>query len=90
MASKHTDKKREDSSDVQLAQSKTKKKFPAQEARGRARQREFWKGMRLPRQLRAENLALHYRLLAEAQTEASPLRGQSVRVTELQLLGSYI
>ena len=27
--------------------------------------------MRLPRQLRAENLALHYRLL-EAQTEASP------------------
>ena len=28
--------------------------------------------MRLPRQLRAENLALHYRLLAEAQTEASP------------------
>ena len=28
--------------------------------------------MRLPRQLRAENLAVHYRLLAEAQTEASP------------------
>ena len=28
--------------------------------------------MRLPRQLRAENLALHYRLLAEAQTEANP------------------
>ena len=28
--------------------------------------------MRLPRQLRAENLALHYRLFAEAHAEASP------------------
>ena len=62
--------KREDSSDVQLAQPKPKKKSPAQVARDRARRREFWKRMRIPRQLRAENLALHYRLLA--QKEASP------------------
>ena len=66
-ASQHTDKKREDSSDVQLAQPKPKKKSPAQVARDPARRREFWKRMRLPRQLRAENLALHYQLLAEAQ-----------------------
>ena len=71
-ASQHTDKKREDSSDVQLAQPKPKKKSPAQVARDRARRREFWKRMQFPRQLRAENLALHDRLLAEAQTEASP------------------
>ena len=71
MASQHTDKKREDSSDVQLAQPKPKKKSPAQVARDRARRREFWKRMRIPRQLRAENLALHYRLLA--QKEASCL-----------------
>ena len=70
-ASQHTDKS-EHSSDVQLAQPKPKKKSPAQVARDRARRREFWKRMQLPRQLRAENLALHYRLLAEAQTEASP------------------
>ena len=70
VASQHTDKKREDSSDVQLAQQKPKKKSPAQVARDRARRREFWKRMRIPRQLRAENLALHYRLLA--QKEASP------------------
>ena len=53
-----------------LAQPKPKKKSPAQVARDRARRREFWKRMRIPRQLRAENLALHYRLLA--QKEASP------------------
>ena len=70
VASQHTDKKREDSSDVQLAQPKPKKKSPAQVTRDRARRREFWKPMRIPRQLRAENLALHYRLL-EAQKEAS-------------------
>ena len=71
VASQHTDKKREDSSDVQLAQPKPKKKSPAQVARDRARRRDFWKRMRKPRQLRAENLALHYRPL-EAQREASP------------------
>ena len=70
-ASQNTDKS-EHSSDVQLAQPKPKKKSPAQVARDRARRREFWKRMQFPRQLRAENLALHYRLLAEAQTEASP------------------
>ena len=70
VTSQHTDKKREDSSDVQLAQPKPKKKSQAQVARDRARRREFWKRMRIPRQLRAENLALHYRLLA--QKEASP------------------
>ena len=70
VASQHTDKKCEDSSDVQLAQPKLKKKSPAQVARDRARRREFWKRMRIPRQLRAENLALHYRILA--QKEASP------------------
>ena len=69
VASQHTDKKREDFSDVQLAQLKPKKS-PAQVARDRARRREFWKRMRIPRQLRAENLTLHYRLLA--QKEASP------------------
>ena len=70
MASQHTDKKRKDSPDVQLAQPKPKKKSPAQVARDRTRRKEFWKRMLLPRQLRAENLTLHYRLL-EAQTEAS-------------------
>ena len=68
-ASQHTDKSKH-SSDVQLAQPKPKKKSPAQVARDRARRREFWKHMRIPRQLRAENLSLHYRLLA--QKEASP------------------
>ena len=71
VASQHTDKKREDSSDVQQAQPKPKKKSPARVARDRARRREFWKRMRLPRLLRAENLALHNRLL-EAQKEANP------------------
>ena len=64
VASQHTDKKRENSSYVEQAQPKPKTKSPAQVARDRVRQREFWKRMRLPRQLRAANLALHYRLLA--------------------------
>ena len=83
VASQHTDKKREDSSHVQLAQPKPKKKSPAQVARDRIRRREFWKRMRLPRQLRAENLALHYRLLA--QKEASP---QSSVVSQPELENS--
>ena len=83
VASQHTDKKREDSSDVQLAQPKPKKKSPAQVARDRARQREFWKRMRIPRQLRAENLALHYHLLA--QKEANP---QSSVVSQSELENS--
>ena len=80
VASQHTDKKLKDSPDVQLAQLKPKKKSSAQVARERARQKEFWKRMQLPRQLRAENLALHYRLL-EAQMEASP---QSSVVSQLE------
>ena len=71
VASQHTDKKRKDSSNVRLAQPKPKKKSPAQVARDCARRKEFWKRMQLPRELRAENLALHYQLL-EAQTVASP------------------
>ena len=71
VASQHTDKKHKDSSDVQLAKPKPKKKSTAQVARDPARRKEFWKHMQIPRQLRAKNLALHYRLL-EAQTEASP------------------
>ena len=71
VASQHKDKKHKDSSDVQLSQPKPKKKSPAQVARDRARRKEFWKHMQIPRQLRAENPALHYRLL-EAQREASP------------------
>ena len=71
MASQHNNKKCKESSDVQLAQPKPKKKSPAQVARDRARRKEFCKRIQLPRQLRAENLALHYRLL-ELQTEASP------------------
>ena len=95
VASQHMDKKHEDSSEVQLAQPKPKKKSPAQVARDRARRREFLKRMRIPRQLRDENLALHYRLsaLPTISTEGSQstvLRGQPVKVRELQLLGSYI
>ena len=71
VASQHTDRKCKGSSDVQLAQPKLKKKSPAQVARDRARRKEFWKRMRLPRQLRAENFALHY-IRLEAQKEASP------------------
>ena len=84
MARQHTDKKRKDSPDVQLAQPKSKKKSPAQVARGHARRKEFWKRRQLARQLRAENLALHYRLL-ESQTEASP---QSSVVSQPELENS--
>ena len=41
LASQHTNKKHKDSSDVQLAQSKPKKKSPAQVARDRSRRKEF-------------------------------------------------
>ena len=60
VASQHTDKKREDSSDVQLAQLKPKKKSPAQVARDRARRRELWKRMGLPRQLRTSPCTTDY------------------------------
>ena len=67
----HMDKKHQDYSYVRLAQPKPKKKSPAQVAGDHARRKEFWKHMKLPRQFRAENLALHY-LLLETQTVASP------------------
>ena len=46
-------------------------KPPAVVARDRARRKEYWKRMKVPRQLRAENLALFYKL-QESQTVASP------------------
>ena len=61
----------QDSSNVKAEQSKLKKKPPAVVARDRARRKEYWKRMKVPRQLRAENLALFYKL-QELQTVASP------------------
>ena len=60
----------QDSSNVKAEQPK-KKKPPAVVARDRARRKEYWKRMKVPRQLRAENLALFYKL-QELQTVASP------------------
>ena len=60
----------QDSSNVKAGQPK-KKKPPAVVARDRARRMEYWKRMKVPRQLRAENLALFYKL-QELQTVASP------------------
>ena len=56
---------------VKTGQPKIKKKPPAVVARDRARRKEYWKRMKVARQLRAENLSLHY-LLQETQTVASP------------------
>ena len=61
----------QDSSNVKAGQPKLKKKPPAVVARDRARRKEYWKRMKVPRQLRAENLALFYKL-QELQTVASP------------------
>ena len=61
----------QDSSNVKAEQPKLKKKPPAVVARDRARRKEYWKRMKVPRQLRAENLALFYKL-QELQTVASP------------------
>ena len=52
----------QDSSNVKAEQPKLKKKPPAVVARDRARRKEYWKCMKVPRQLRAENLALFYKL----------------------------
>ena len=70
-ASPHTDKK--DSSNVGPAQNlkQKKKKSPAQVARDRARRKNYWKRMKIARQLRAENLAGHNQL-QETETVASP------------------
>ena len=61
----------QDFSNVKAGQPKLKKKPPAVVARDRARRKEYWKRMKVPRQLRAENLALFYKML-ELQTVASP------------------
>ena len=61
----------QDSSNVKAEQPKLKKKPPAVVAMDRARRKEYWKRMKVPRQLRAENLALFYKL-QELQTVASP------------------
>ena len=61
----------QESSNVKAGQPKLKKKPPAVVARDRARRKEYWKRMKVPRQLRAENLALFYKL-QELQTVASP------------------
>ena len=60
----------QDSSNVKAEQPKLKKKPQAVVARDRARRKEYWKRMKVPRQLRAENLALFYKL-QELQTVAS-------------------
>ena len=71
-ASPHTDKK--DSSNVGPAPQnlkQKKKKSPAQVTRDRARRKDYWKRMKIARQLRAENLAGHNRL-QETEAVASP------------------
>ena len=52
-AKQHSDKKIPDSSNA--GQPNLKKKPPAVVARNCARRKEYWKGMKVPRQLRAEN-----------------------------------
>ena len=61
----------QDFSNVKAGQPKLKRKPPAVVARDRARRKDYWKRMKVPRQLRAENLALFYKL-QESQTVASP------------------
>ena len=68
----------QDSSNVKAGQPKLKKKPPAVVARDRARRKEYLKRMKVPRQLRAENLALFYKL-QELQT-----------AREILVLGTYI
>ena len=69
----HKDKKIA-SSDVRPADhpKPKKKKTPSRVARDRRRRREFWKRMKVARQLRAENLAAHYARLQETRKVASP------------------
>ena len=74
LACQHKDKKQKASSDVRLADhpKSKKKKIPSHVARDRRRCREFWKRMKVARQLRAENLAAHYPRLQETRMVASP------------------
>ena len=61
----------QDFSNVKAGQPKLKKKPPAVVARDHARRKDYWKRMKVPRQLRAENLASFY-ILQESQTVANP------------------
>ena len=72
-ACQHTDKKRQDSSDVGLAEKPKlkKKKTPSQVARDRARRKAYWKNIKVARKLRAENFAARRAKLREAGEEAS-------------------
>ena len=70
-SNKHTDKKIKDSSNGKLRQPKLKKKLPTQVERDCARRKENWKRIKVARQLSAENLAEHYKLL-ETETVGSP------------------
>ena len=70
-SNKHTDKKIKDSSNIKLGQPKLKKKPQAQVARDRARRKEYWKRIKVARQLSPEILAEHYKRL-ETETVASP------------------
>ena len=74
LACQHKDKKQNASSDVRLADhpKPKKKKTPSRVAWDRKRRREFWKRMKVARQLRAENLAAHFARLQETRTVASP------------------
>ena len=76
LACQHTckDKKNKASSDVRLGDhpKPKKKKTPFRVARDRRRRREFWKRMKVARQLRDENLAAHNARLQETRTVASP------------------
>ena len=69
LACQHKEKKQKASSDVRLADhpKPKKKKTPSRVARDRRRRREFWKRMKVARQLRAENLAAHYTRLQETR-----------------------
>ena len=59
-AKQHSDTKVQVSSNVKAG--KVKEETPTVVARDRARQKEYWKRMKVARQLRAENLALFYLL----------------------------
>ena len=64
------DKKIQDSSNAKAGQPELKKS-QAQVARDCARWKEYWKHIKVARQLRGENLAKHYHL-QELETVASP------------------
>ena len=79
-ASQHTDKnlkKHQNSSDANTVEQPKpkKKKTPAQVARDCARQKAYWKNVKVAKKLRAENLAAHNKL---QETEAVPSSQVSV------------